>query len=137
MVSSRRPPSRMPAIPWSQPGMTWPAPSWNANGSPRSHEASNSWPLDQLTPTYCMLTWSPALAFLPLPLTMSLTWSSAGGWPDGFGIVGFLETSFETAPEDGASVGVAVGVAVAAGADDASFSLSLPHAATPTASSAV
>ena len=27
MISSRRPPTFMPATPWSQPGMTWPLPS--------------------------------------------------------------------------------------------------------------
>ena len=29
MMSSRRPPLRRPTMPWSQPGMTMPAPSWN------------------------------------------------------------------------------------------------------------
>ena len=40
----RRPPSFMPATPWSQPAMTWPAPRRNPKVSPRSHEASNCWP---------------------------------------------------------------------------------------------
>ena len=74
-----RPPS-CPATPWSQPGMTWPAPSGNVNGSlPRSHDASNCAPVDHELPTYCTETVSPALAALPLPLTMSVFCSSAGG----------------------------------------------------------
>ena len=39
MMSRRRPPSRIPTRPWSQPGMTCPPPSSKANGSaPRSQE---------------------------------------------------------------------------------------------------
>ena len=31
-MSSRRPPTFMPTTPWSQPGITWPAPSVNEKG---------------------------------------------------------------------------------------------------------
>ena len=32
IVSRRRPPTFIPATPWSQPGITWPLPSLNSNG---------------------------------------------------------------------------------------------------------
>ena len=51
MTSLRRPPTRMPATPWSQPAMTCPAPSENRNGCPRFHDASNSSPVEYATPT--------------------------------------------------------------------------------------
>ena len=51
IVSFRRPPTRMPWTPWSQPAITWPLPSLNSNGRPRSHEASNSSPVEKATPT--------------------------------------------------------------------------------------
>lgn len=50
MVSLRRPPTFMPLTPISQPLMTWPPPSPNANGSPRFQDASNSAPVDCATP---------------------------------------------------------------------------------------
>ena len=36
MTSRRRPPTRIPATPWSHPGMTCPAPNRKSSGSPRS-----------------------------------------------------------------------------------------------------
>jgi hypothetical protein len=51
MTSWRRPPTFMPATPWSQPAITWPRPSVKLNGSPRFHEASNSSPEEKDTPT--------------------------------------------------------------------------------------
>jgi hypothetical protein len=45
MVSLRVPPTFMPATPWSQPWITWPRPSANANGSLRSRDESNFDPL--------------------------------------------------------------------------------------------
>ena len=50
-VSFRRPPTRIPCTPWSQPGITCPLPSLNANGWPRFHDASNSSPVEWATPT--------------------------------------------------------------------------------------
>ncbi len=44
IVSTRVPPTFMPANPWSHPGMTCPAPSGNSNGSLRSFELSNFFP---------------------------------------------------------------------------------------------
>jgi hypothetical protein len=41
----------MPAIPWSQPAMTWPTPSRKLSGSPRFQDASNSSPVENATPT--------------------------------------------------------------------------------------
>jgi hypothetical protein len=41
MVSTRVPPTFIPATPSSQPRMTWPPPSANSNGSLRSFELSN------------------------------------------------------------------------------------------------
>ena len=73
MTSRRRPPFCMPTMPWSQPGMTMPAPSENENGSPpRSQEASNFVPSLNRTPEYCMSTVCPAAAFGPLPTLRSL-----------------------------------------------------------------
>ena len=104
----------MPTIPWSQPGMTMPAPSWNVNGwAPRSHEASNCWPVDHELPTYCMLSSSPAFAFGPLPGTMSRITSSGGGSPCGAGISGLDFVSLPiacTIASTPASEAVSVGV---------------------------
>ena len=47
----RRPPLRIPTSPLSQPSITWFAPSGKVNGWPRSHEASNSSPVEKVTPT--------------------------------------------------------------------------------------
>src|SRR5947209_3559478 len=89
MISWRRPPTRIPTRPLSQPGITCPVPSWNGgSGWPRSQEASNCCPVEYRTPTYWTVTVFPALATGPLPLTMSLTTSVCGGGPDGFAIVG-------------------------------------------------
>ena len=41
MISFRLPPTFMPATPSSQPLITWPAPSWKANGWLRSRLESN------------------------------------------------------------------------------------------------
>src|SRR4051794_5838538 len=46
----RRPPTFIPATPWSHPWMTWPFPSPNLNVWPRFHEASNSRPFDHDLP---------------------------------------------------------------------------------------
>ena len=111
MTSSRRPPSFIPAMPWSQPGMTWPPPSGNVNGSlPRSQEASNCAPVDHELPTYWTETLSPGSAALPLPLTMSVFCSSAGGSPSGCAISGFVSRSLPilstaTVPPAGSGVG--------------------------------
>src|SRR3954452_17840667 len=120
MVSTRRPPSFMPATPWSQPGMTWPPPSGNSKGCPRSHELSNTVLSSQRAPTYWTLTFDPALAVAPVPFLMSLITSFAGGSPPGDVIVG-LEPSLpvtltaELEPEL-ASAGVAVSVGASVGA---------------------
>ena len=137
MMSSRRPPLRMPTMPWSQPGMTMPAPSWNGNGwAPRSHEASNCWPVDHEVPTYCMLISSPAFAFGPLPLTMSRITSSGGGSPCGAGISGLVFVSLPiawTIASTPASEAVSVGVGVAAASSPLpeAGSSSSPQAAIP------
>lgn len=38
-------------VAWSQPAMTWPMPSWNCSGAPRSQLASNCSPVEKDTPT--------------------------------------------------------------------------------------
>src|SRR5215212_9543742 len=127
MTSSRRPPSFIPDTPWSQPGMTWPAPSGNVNGSvPRSQEASNCSPVDHESPTYWTATTSPVFAALPLPLTMSTVCSPAGGSPAGCATAGFAIRSLLTPFARSAGV-VAAGAAVAAGVALCS-SESSPHA---------
>ena len=114
-----------------------PAPSWNGNGwAPRSHEASNCWPVDHELPAYCMLSSSPALAFAPLPVTMSRITSSGGGSPCGAGISGLDFVSLPmpcTIASMPAAEAVSVGVGVAA--DSAPLpeagSSSSPQAAIP------
>ena len=49
MTSVRRPPSRMPVTPKSQPLMTRPAPSGKSKGAPRSQEESNCLPSENDT----------------------------------------------------------------------------------------
>src|SRR5438105_716236 len=88
MIRRRRPPTRIPATPWSQPGMTCPAPRRKLKGSPRFQDASNSRWLDHATPTYCTSTVEPAVATGPVPTTRSLLWSVAGGAPAGTVTVG-------------------------------------------------
>ena len=129
MTSSRRPPSFIPAIPWSQPGMTCPAPSGNSSGCPLFQEASNSPPVDHALPTYCMETVSPALAVLPLPLTMSSVTSSAGGEPAGLSTAGFSERSLEIVAGSISPGASAVASAVGSGVAAVSCSSSSPHAA--------
>src|SRR4051794_9761130 len=91
----------MPTSPWSQPGITMPAPSLNLNGClPRLHEESNSCPVLHETPTYCIVSVSPDSATLPLPCTTSRTCSDPGGLPRGFGIAGLTLMS----DADGGSV---------------------------------
>src|SRR4051812_6510048 len=138
MISRRRPPWRMPTMPWSQPGMTIWAPSSNGNGWPRSQDASNSSPVDHDAPTYCIVSLSPAFAFRPLPLTMSLITSWVGGSPSGLTILGFLLVSFEM-PATISSMFAACGVAVSVGLGVAALSdweeSSLPQATRPAPSS--
>src|SRR3954471_17661132 len=78
----------MPATPWSHPLITCPAPSWNVNGSPRSHEASNCDRVDQPCPTYCMVHCLPATASGPSPTVRSSTCSEVGGSPCGISTTG-------------------------------------------------
>ena len=135
MTSRRRPPTFIPAMPWSQPGMTWPPPSGNVNGSlPRSHEESNCSPVDHELPTYWTDTLSPGSAALPLPLTMSVDCSSAGGSPSGFATSGFFFRSLLIVAQVDRSRrrGSGVGVSVSAGGAAASCSSS-PQAAANTA----
>src|SRR5215207_2868840 len=127
ITSSLRPPGFIPATPWSQPGITWPAPSGNSNGwPPRSHDASNCAPVDHELPTYWTETVSPAFAALPLPLTTSSCCSSAGGSPDGFGMSGLPLRSLLIA--SASMLPVASGVAVAVSCGAAACSSSSPHA---------
>src|SRR3954471_17476987 len=90
MVMRRRPPTRMPATPWSHPGITWPLPSPNLKVEPRSHEASNCFPVFHETPTYCTSTTRPATASSPSPISMSSSSSwYDGGWSEGTSTWGF------------------------------------------------
>src|SRR4051794_11714287 len=103
-------------------------------------------------PTYFIVSWSPGLAAGPLPTTMSLTTSCAGGSPFGFGIRGFLSRLLEigptaaAAPDDGAdsvvvvaggaSVVVCVAVSEEEDADVEDDESSEPHPAARSASAA-
>src|SRR4051794_35890324 len=127
--------------------MTCPCPSGNENGCPWFHEASNSDPSFQSTPSYCTVTVWPVFAFGPVPFLRSLITSLVGGSPPGTVMCG-LEPSLPvtlTAPgfsPPGASVGDSVGatgggsVAFAWGVvlPDSVFS-DEPHAANASAAS--
>src|SRR5680860_484056 len=104
MISSRWPPTFIPATPWSQPGITSPAPRVKLKGSLRLQEESNSLPLLKPTPTYWTVTLSPDFASAPLPGTSSLLSSFFGGAPFGTVTTGFLPVSSEEAPFVVASV---------------------------------
>src|SRR3954471_305264 len=97
--------------------MTWPWPSGNENGWPRSHDASNCLPVDQELPTYWTVTLSPAFAAGPWPTTRSFLISELGGSPEGMAIFGLclrsLAFATATAPPGAAAV---VWVSVGAGA---------------------
>src|SRR4051812_6049808 len=98
ITSSRLPPTRIPTRPWSQPGMTMPAPSWKLNGClPRDQDESNSWPVLHETPTYWTVSLSPLAATLPLPCTTSRVWRPVGGGPFGFGMTGLTLRSDDSA----------------------------------------
>src|SRR5215211_151772 len=83
----------MPRSPRSQPRITWPLPSWKENGCPLFQEASNSSPVEKVTPAYWTVSLSPGLAARPLPLTMSFLCNLRGTLPVGFAIAGFCEVS--------------------------------------------
>src|SRR3954465_10618780 len=83
----------MPTMPWSQPGVTLPAPRGNGKACPRSQDASNCLPVDQVTPTYFIVSWSPAFAAGPEPTTMSVTSSLQGIGPSGTSTTGFFDRS--------------------------------------------
>ena len=55
-------------MPWCQPWITLVTPSWNGNGWPRSHEASNCSPFDHDTPTYCIVELVAGLGLRALAL---------------------------------------------------------------------
>ena len=78
---------------------------------------------------YCIETMSPALAVLPLPLTMSSVTSSAGGEPSGLSTAGFSERSVEIVDGSISPAGSAVASAVGSGVAAVSCSSSSPHAA--------
>src|SRR5499426_4511959 len=90
MTSITRLPTFWPTRPLSQPGMTWLglAPIVKPNGWPRFQEASKTFPLFQIAPTYCTTTVCPLATAEPLPLTRVLVTSLAGGSPDGTLTVG-------------------------------------------------
>jgi len=95
MTSARRPPSFMPGMPLTQPSTIPGETSVVSNGF-LPHEESNSLSLEYATPTYWTVTFSPALAARPLPVTTSLVTSSIGGRPGKLDSVGLRSRSVET-----------------------------------------
>src|SRR5947209_20358037 len=87
MISCRRPPACMPATPWSQPGMTWPAPRVKVKGW-LVHDDWTVLPELYVASTYCTVTESPALAGGPDPAIRSAVSRVPGGGPDGTVTVG-------------------------------------------------
>src|SRR5215469_4320639 len=84
MTTITRLPTGMPASPLLRPGSTcWP-PTWKPSRWPAAlwadgQEASNTLPVRQLTPTYCVTTVSPLASLGPEPLISVVTESLAGG----------------------------------------------------------
>src|SRR5215469_1920601 len=77
-------PTGTPASPLLRPGSTCCPPTWKLSRCPAAscadgHEASNTLPVRQLTPTYCVTTVSPLASFGPEPLIRVVTDSLAGG----------------------------------------------------------
>jgi len=76
-MSSRRPPTRMPTMPFSQPWMTVLAPSSKLNGE----LVQDDWTtlcVEYVANTYCTLRVSPLTADAPVPLMRSDASSAAG-----------------------------------------------------------
>ena len=99
---------------------------------PRSHEASNSSPVEKVTPTYLTVSLSPGLAGGPFPLTRSSFTSVRGGEPDGFGMCGRAAVSL-SASCCWAGLGCSLDFACVVFAPD--WSSSLPQAPRATAAS--
>src|SRR5450759_20902 len=87
MTSSRRPPTFMPTIPAVHPGIT-PLSGKDMGWLPRSHEASNCFPVDHATPTYWTDTVSLVVTAGPVPTIRSMLSSPVGGVPGGTVTVG-------------------------------------------------
>src|SRR5215469_15702637 len=90
--SRTRLPTFCPIRPSLQPGMTWggEAAMTNPNGAPCDHEASKTFPVRQLTPVYCTMTYWPLVIAGPEPSISVLLSSFLGGLPLGTLIVGGL-----------------------------------------------
>src|SRR4051812_22548610 len=122
----------MPTRPWSHPLITMPWPSVNSNGCPESQDESNSSPVSNSTPTYCIESLSPFFAAGPLPTTMSFTSSFVGGLPVCLGTWGFDFVSFRFVDACGVVTGFGGGP-LADGMSAVVALLSLPQPATVTA----
>src|SRR6516164_9498569 len=98
MTSITRLPTRCPIRPWSQPGMTLlgVAPMVKPNGWLRFQEASNTFPLAQIAPTYCTTTVCPLVTTGPFPCTSVLVTSVVGGLLAGILMVGALPVTAVT-----------------------------------------
>ena len=82
MISSRRPPTYMPATPLSQPGITCPAPGVNVKGW-LVHDDWMTLPLEYVASTYWTVALSPARpSFRCLSMRSALS-NDFGGAPDG------------------------------------------------------
>src|ERR1700733_13293323 len=83
MMSSRRPPTRMPMRPLFQPAITvFFAPRVKVKGW-AVHEDWITWPVEYVASTYWTLRWSPVAANVPLPTIRSALSSWVGGVPTG------------------------------------------------------
>src|ERR1035437_8967969 len=102
MTSSRRPPTFMPTIPAVHPGIT-PLSGKDMGWLPRSHEASNCFPVDHATPTYWTDTVSLVVTAGPVPTIRSVLSSPVGGVPGGTVTVGLVP---EVPTGDGSCTGV-------------------------------
>src|SRR5882724_6210678 len=70
--------------------MTSRAPRVKGKGLPLSHEASNCFPVEKLTPTYWTVTCLPVVAAAPVPTIRSFCCSAVGGFPDGTVTLGLV-----------------------------------------------
>ena len=103
MINSRRPPTRMPTTPYSQPRIT-------CGGEPPSvkekgwdvHELWMTLRVEYVARTYCTLTVSPLSATVPVPLMRFESSIEVGGFPGGTTTVGAFP---KTPAGDGSATG--------------------------------
>ena len=113
MISLRLPPTFMPGIPSSHPGMTCPRPIWIANGPrPACRLLSNIFAVVLSQPVYWTLMLSPDWDVAPVP-----TWRSMYLRPSGSVTTGSPAPALKSSvPGDGLAAAAGTGLSLATGA---------------------